>query len=53
MAKPKKGETKKPKTRCRACNGTGQKCDSCGEAEGSCDCDTTHSECPDCKGTGE
>jgi hypothetical protein len=46
--------------RCFNCNGTGEMCDCCGEAENVCQCDKdrdggspqTFSPCPDCNGTG-
>jgi hypothetical protein len=46
------------KTTCFFCNGTGQTCDTWGEAEGVCDClnsgsSPTFSDCEDCKGTGK
>lgn len=45
------------KRQCFICDGTGQKCQACGESEAVCDgyCDPEHGgliDCPDCKGTG-
>lgn len=38
---------------CFICDGTGEMCNSCGEAEGTCDCgDYDFQECANCAGTG-
>lgn len=41
------------KKKCFFCNGTGLTCDTCGEAEGVCDCGDSFSKCADCEGTGK
>jgi hypothetical protein len=67
MARRKKQPTvpsppPKAPARCFRCDGSGEICAHCGEAEGACECaqgDDTDGigycpdECPDCKGTGK
>jgi len=47
-------ETVKQQRPCFMCNGTGQMCDICGEAENVCDCDDEAIlvDCSDCEGSG-
>lgn len=42
------------KRNCFVCNGTGDMCDACGEAENVCDCDDEQIlvDCVDCEGSG-
>lgn len=40
-------------SKCFRCDGTGEVCDVCGEAEGACECEEFDTgECPDCEGGG-
>jgi len=46
--------SKKRKITCSVCNGTGQLCNCCGEAEAACECPDGFDpgECETCKGKG-
>lgn len=47
------GETTKTKRPCFICNGTGQTCKICGEAENACSCDDGEmTACENCGGDG-